>query len=195
MKLRSALLIFSLITLAACASPVKTRYHMLSGESPAAAKAVNETPEYRVAIGPATVPEALDRQQIVLSVAPNPYVISDNERWSEPLKREIPRVIAAAVGQRLPRAHVAAHIQYSGQGADYQVLIDVLRFESVPGKSITLEAAWSVRNRAGERLSEARSIFVEQVSAPGVPALVAAHEKALNSFSHEIAEKLNLLTR
>lgn len=126
MKLRFALLI-SLITLAACASPAKTRYRMLSGESPAAAKAVGETPEYRVAIGPSsTVTEALDRQQIVLSVAPNPYVISDNKRWSEPLKREIPRVIAAAVGQRLHKAHVAAHIQYSRQGADYQVVFETV---------------------------------------------------------------------
>ena len=169
---------------------------MLSGESPApSAKTASEIPEYRVAIGPATVPEALDRQQIVLSIAPNRYVISDNERWSEPLKREIPRVIAEAVGQRLPRAQVAAHVQYGGQGADYQVLIDVLRFESVPGKSITLEASWSVRNRAGERLSEARSVFVEQVNAPGISALVAAHEKALTTFSHEIAEILNSLAR
>ncbi|MFH1495425.1 MAG: PqiC family protein [Pseudomonadota bacterium] len=192
MKFRSVLLI-SLVMLAACASPVKTRYHMLSGESPATAKAVGETPEYRVAIGPATIPEALDRQQIVLSIAPNPYVISDNERWSEPLKREIPRVIAEAVGQRLPRAQVAAHVQYSGQGADYQVLIDVIRFESVPGKSITLEATWSVRNRAGERVSEARSVFVEQVDAPGISPLVTAHAKALDNLGQEIAASLDSL--
>jgi uncharacterized lipoprotein YmbA len=167
---------------------------MLSGESPALlAKTASKIPEYRVAIGPATIPEALDRQQIVLSIAPNRYVISDNERWSEPLKREIPRVIAEAVGQRLPRAQVAAHVQYGGQGADYQVLIDVIRFESVPGKSITLEASWSIRNRAGERLSEARSVFIEQVNVPGIFPLLTAHTKALEKLGQEIAASLDSL--
>ncbi len=194
MKLRFVLFI-ALVTLGACASPVKTRYHMLSGESPVQAKAASETPEYRVAIGPSTVPEALDRQQIVLNIAPNRYVISDNERWSEPLKREIPRVIAEAVGRRLPTARVAAHLQYGGQDADYRILIDVLRFESAPGKSITLEAKWGIRTRTGERLKEAHYVFTEKVSAPGITPLVTAHAKALDEFGREIAKSIDSIAQ
>jgi hypothetical protein len=140
------LLAVSLLALAACATPVQTRYYTLSGGAPPPAQAA---PAYRVAIGPVTVPEALDRMQIVLRVAPNQYAISDGERWSEPLKRGIPRVIAEQLGQRLPAARIAVHLQYAAQDADYRVLIDVLRFESVPGEGVTLEAAWTVRSRAG----------------------------------------------
>jgi uncharacterized lipoprotein YmbA len=169
---------------------------MLSGESPLPpANAESETPEYRVAIGPATVPEALDRQQLVLSVAPNRYAITDSDRWSEPLKREIPRVIAETVGQRLPAARVAAHSQYGGQDADYRVLIDVLRFESVPGKSIELEAKWSIHTRTGERLKEARYVFIEKVSAPGITPLVTAHAKALDEFGREIARSIDSIAQ
>lgn len=190
-----AFLVISLITLSACTAPTKVRYHMLSGGSPLQVNSASETPEYRVAIGPATIPEALDRQQIVLSVAPNRYAISDSDRWSEPLKREIPRVIAEAVGERLHAIHVAAHSQYGGQGADYRVLIDVLRFDSAPGKSITLEAKWSIRTRTGDRLKEAHFILVEQVSAQGISPLVTAHAKALDELGREIAMTIDSLVK
>lgn len=194
MRLKSVL-ILSLLALAACATPAKTHYYMLSASTPPPAKTVGEIPDYRVAIGPVSMPEALDRAQIVLRVAPNRYEISDDARWSEPLKREIPRILAEQVGQRLPAAHVATHLQQGAQGADYHVLVDVLRFDSAPGESITLEATWSVRDRAGVRLHEAHSVFVEQVDAPGVVPLVNAHAKAADALGNEIAEALDFLAR
>jgi len=193
-RFRSAL-IASVMTLAACATPMKTHYYVLSGGSPISPAELHGAPEYRVSIGPVTVPEALDRLQIVLSVAPDRYAISDTEVWSTPLKREIPRVIAMELGKLLSSALVAGRLQQGSQGADFQVLIDVLRFESLAGESITLDAAWSVRNRAGERLHEAHSIFTEQVKTPEIPALIAAHASALKALSGEIAASLNSLTR
>lgn len=191
----TGMLVIALAALAACATPVAMRYYTLSGGSPPPASAPSLAPEYRVVIGPVTVPEALDRLQIVLRVGPNRYAISDAERWSGYLKREIPRVIADYVGQRLPAARVAAHLQDGAQDADYRVLIDVLRFESVPQESITLEATWSVRSRGGERLYEARSVFVEPVKDPGIAPLVAAHEKALAALGREIAATVQAIAR
>ncbi len=192
MKWRSAFAV-SLLALAACATSVPTRYYTLSGAVPPPVQTLSAAPGYRVAIGPVSVPEALDRAQIVLRVAPERYAFSDAAHWAEPLKREIPRVLAEDVGRRLPAARVAANFLYGGQDADYHVLIDVLRFESVPGVSTTLEVVWSVRNRAGVRLRETRSVFVETVNAAGVAALVAAHEKALAALAREIAVAVQAL--
>jgi len=192
-RIRRASLLVSLLALCACATPANLRYHTLTATSPPGTTAAGAVAEYRVAIGPVSVPEAIDRPQVVLRVAPTRYAIADAERWSAPLKREIPRVIAEDVGRRLPAARVAANFQYGGQDADYRVWIDVQRFESVPGESITLEAAWSVHNRAGARLHDARSLFVEKVTAPGVAPLVAAHETALAALAREIAATLSAL--
>ena len=82
-----------------------------------------------------------------------------------------------------------------GQDADYRVSIDVLRFDSAPGFSATLEAVWSVRSSAGARLREARSVFVEPVILPGVDPLVHAHGKALAALAREIAEAVAALAR
>ena len=73
--------------------------------------------------------------------------------------------------------------------------IDILRFESVPAESITLEAAWSVRNAAGERLHEARFVQIEKVEAPGVAPLVSAHAKALAALAEEIAVAVQTLVQ
>lgn len=188
-------LVASLLALSACATPAKPRYYSLALESRPPAQAANATPVYRVAIDPATVPEALDRAQIVLRVEPNRYEIEDVERWSEPLTRGIARAIAEEIAQRLPAARVASYTQYGGQDADYRILIDVLRFESVPGQSATLEAAWSIRSRAGVRLREAHSLSVEKASAPGVAPLVAAHAKGLAALGQEIAAAIAALAQ
>lgn len=192
---RIAAIAVALLALAACATPLKTRYYTLFGLAQAPVAAASAAAQYRVAIGPVSVPEALDRLQVVLRVAPNRYAISDSERWSEPLKREIPRVLAQEVGRRLPAAHVAANFQYGGQDADYRVWMDLLRFESAPGESITLEAAWSLRNRAGERLREGRFVLVEGVDAAGISPLVAAHGKALSALAREIAATVAALAQ
>lgn len=196
MRLRAVLMV-ALLVMAACGTLPQVRYYTLASAAPtvAPAAAPDAGVGYRVAIGPVTVPEALDRPQIVLRMAPNRYAIADTERWAEPLKREIPRVLAADAGQRLPAARVAAQTQYGGQGADYRVPIDILRFESVPAESITLEAAWSVRNAAGERLHEARFVQIEKVEAPGVAPLVSAHAKALAALAEEIAVAVQTLVQ
>lgn len=192
MNLRAAL-VLPLLALAACAAPLQPRYYTLSAELPPAR--TSTAAGYRVAIGPVSVPEALDRPQLVLRAAPYRYAISDANRWAEPLKREIPRVLAQDVAQRLPAALVAAYTQYGGQEADFRVLIDVLRFESAPGEAAVFEAAWSVRDRTGKRLHEAHFALTETVNAAGVEPIVAAHRKALTALAREIADALGALAQ
>lgn len=190
-----ALLLVALLALGACAAPGTLRYHTLLGEAPPRAASVDAKPAFRVAIAPVTLPEALDRPQLVLRVAPNQLTVADAERWAEPLKREIARVLAQQLGARLPAAYVATSTQYGAQQADYRVLVDVLRFDAAPGKSVTLEADWSLRDRTGVRLREGRSARIEQLSAPGIDLLVSAHSRALETLSADIADALKSIAK
>lgn len=189
-----ALLGIVLLVLAACAAPVKSRYYTLS-DTPPATTAAHAASAYRVGIGPVTVPEVLDRAQMMLRVAPNRYAIADGESWATPLKREVTQAVARQVGMRLPAARVTTYFQHGGQDAEYRVAIEVLRFEAVPGNSVTLEAVWTVRNRAGERLRESRTVSLEPVGSPAIDPLVSAHVRALSALSSEIAAAVNALAR
>ena len=186
MKLRNALAAVSLLALTACATPTPLRYYTLSAAQPPTHGSTGIAPDYRIAIGPVSLPESLDRPHILLRVTANRYALAENDRWAEPLKREIPRVVAERIGEQLPAALALAHAQYSGPEADYRVLIDVLRFEMTPGVSAALDVLWTLQKRGAGRLWQARSAFVEPVRAPGVAALVDAQKLALARLSDEI---------
>lgn len=70
------------------------------------------------------------------------------------------------------------------------MLIDVVRFESVPGVGVTLDAAWALRGRAGARLYETRAAYQEAADGPGIEPLVRAHRRALAALAGDIAAAL-----
>ncbi len=68
-----------------------------------------------------------------------------------------------------------------------------MRFDSLPGKSATLDALWTVRG-AKEGASRAGRTTVSEPAADGsVAALVAAHSRALGSLSADVAEAIRAL--
>lgn len=189
MSLRGLLL--AALLLGGCATPAQTRYYSLDAGEPAAA--AQGAGEYGVAVGPVTLPEALDRPQLVLRAGAGRYRVVDEERWIEPLKTEIPRVLAGDLARRLPAARVASHVQHGGRNADYRILIDIQRFESVLGESVTLDASWSLRGARGGR--SGRSTLTEPVGGADYAELVAAHRRALARLGEELAEAIEALRR
>jgi uncharacterized protein len=172
-------------TLAGCASSPTPRFYVLGAPPQPAVKAV-----YSVAIGPVTVPDIVDRPQIVLRTAANEVTIPDQVRWAEPLKSEIPRVIAADIALSLGDAYVSAYPQATGSEADYLVVVDIQRFESALGEAATVEAQWTVRgvkDKSGA-LRSGRSVVREPTQGNDYDALVAAHGRALAKLSRDIAE-------
>jgi uncharacterized lipoprotein YmbA len=171
--------------LAGCATSPAPRFYMLGTPAQPAAKAV-----YSVVVGALTVPDIVDRPQFVLRTAANEVTIPDDVRWAEPLKTAIPRVIAANVALALGDAYVSAYPQATGIESDYDVLVDIQRFESVLGEAATVEAQWTVRgvkDKSGA-LRSGRSVAREPVTSNDYDALVAAHGRALASISRDIAE-------
>ncbi|MBS1138077.1 MAG: hypothetical protein H6R11_2031, partial [Proteobacteria bacterium] len=95
---------------AGCGSTPKAHFYTLSAVPAAAgATAPSATAGYGVAVGPITVPEAVDRPQIVVRLSPSQVEISELHRWAAPLKSEIPRVIAEHLTRLLDTARVWAY--------------------------------------------------------------------------------------
>ena len=176
--------------LGACgSSPVAKFYTLGSAEEVRAPSAVSQTP-YTVLVGPVSVPDTVDRPQLVLRSAGNRVIVSEEARWLEPLKSAIPRSIAANLGQSLKDARVMAYPQSLGGDADYRVMIDVQRFDSALGDAATVEAVWTVRSGKGGEQRYGRSVVREAAGGTDFDALVAAHARALKAVSAEIAEAI-----
>lgn len=174
------------LALTACGSSPKTHFYTLASGAVPAEAARNAT-QYSVAVGPVTLPDMVDRPQLVVRVAANQVTLLDQHRWAEPLKSEIPRVIAGNLAQLLGITRVSADPRGAGGDAEYRVRVDIQRFESTPGESATLEALWSVQRAAGGETRSGRSLLRMPTDGSGYDAVAAAHARAVGRLSEELA--------
>ena len=177
---------FAIAALAGCGSSPKSRFYTLS--SGAILERSDTKIQYSVTVGPVTVPDIIDRPQIVTSIATNQVQIAEQARWAAPLKSEIPRVIAGNLMQLLDGAYVSVYPENVSPYADYQVRVEVQRFDSTLGDAVTIEALWAVRPAQGGAPKNGRSVVREPTGGDGYDALVAAYSRALNAVSRDIAE-------
>jgi uncharacterized lipoprotein YmbA len=179
----SRLVLFALMAACAgCASPRSNFYTLTSTAHEAAAGA-----DYSVAVGPVSIPAAVDRPQIVVQLAPNRVAFEEFDRWASPLQDAIARAVAGNLSAMLGTPHVTVGSQTRAAGARYRVAIDVLRFESAPGEAATLDAVWTVRSTKDGTTRSGRTTAREPVPDREVATLVAAHSKALGRLSADLA--------
>jgi len=170
--------------LAGCGSSPNAKFYTLS--SIAAPQPAAATAPYRVAIGAVTVPDVVDRPQIVARSGANEVTINEFALWAEPLKSVIPRAIAENLTRELDGAIVSTYPQSASISADCRVQIQVQRFDSALGDAATVELLWTVSPPKGESKS-GRSVVREATGGAGYDALAAAHGRALTAVSRDIA--------
>jgi len=182
---QSCLLTGLALGLSACGSPPVNFYTLTS---PAAVPAIPDSTadDYRVLVGPVTVPDIVDRPQMVVRVGSHQMMLMDQHRWAQPLKSEIPTVIAANLSKLLGTREVT--VDAGKSGGSLRVRVDVQRFDSVPGDGAILEAYWSVASIGGKDIKTGRfAAHVPVVQGPPYAALAQAHGKALEALSEELA--------
>lgn len=185
---RTVYIIFCILAalLTGCATK-SPRFYTLS---PAAKQAVTTPATTSISVGPVLIPAAVDRPQIVVRTGPNQVFLNDFERWASPLKEDIARVIADNLVLMLGTPQVTVFPQTASGDASYRVLINIIRFESEPGKEAALDALWKVSSKKeGESYSN-RTTIAEPVQGGGYAELVAAHSRALGRLSSEIADQI-----
>jgi len=187
----SSAVFLTISSLTGCASsPRETYYTLSAGAAVNGATPASGESAYSIAVGPITLPEVVDRPQFVLRAGPNEVTFVELHRWAGPLKSEIPRIIADNLAADLNVKRVAAYPQSAGDNADYRVLVDIQRFDSTLGESVTIDALWTIKRTSDGTLRTGRSTARESSSGGTYEAVVAAHSRALVTISREIAEAI-----
>lgn len=179
--------LFAILALCGCGTTPTANFYTL-GQAVAPVHNDNKA-SYSVAIGAVTLPQAVDRPQIVTRAGENQVAFDDFERWAGPLKDEIARAIAGNLTQLLEGASVFSYPQSARVEADYKVLVDVQRFDSTLGDASSIEVLWQVRPAKGESRN-GRSTVRESTGGAGYDALVSAHSRAFAAVSRDIANAL-----
>jgi uncharacterized protein len=175
----------SLTMLVGCASTPPPRYYTLSIEAPQTASAQGPS----ISVAAVTVPDTVDRPQLVVAVNANEVIILEQQRWAEPLKGELGRVLAENLSRATGNPRIAAYPQSASLNADYRLLVDFQRFAGRPGGDVVLDVLWGVRAKDGALVRRGRSSAREAVD-KGYDALVVAYSRALATLAGEIATAL-----
>jgi len=93
----------------------------------------------------------------------------------------------------LGTGRVALSSQTLSSDPDYRIVIEVQGFESVPGKEALLDAVWTVRRTKDSAAETGRSTVRETVQGAGYDALAAAHSRAVDRMSRDIAAAVQRL--
>ena len=142
--------------------------------------------DYAVVVGPVSIPAEVDRPQFTVQVAPNRVAVDEFNRWAAPLGDNIACAVAGDLAVLLGTPRVA-EVSLANFDPAYRVTIDIQQFESVPGKSVLVDAVWVVHKSAGGASQSGRTVASEPVSGDDFDALAAAHSRALAKVSGDIA--------
>lgn len=174
--------------LAGCGSVPVENFYALTADAPLPAPTSSRG--FDVFIGPVTLPEMLDRPQLVIQLAPNRIVVLEQQRWAQPLASEIQRVVALNLQRQLVNSRITTQRQAGATDTAVRVTLEVQRFDSILGKEINIELSWLVQHTATDNAIRGRAVAREVVSAPGYDAIMAAHGRALVGLSREVAEAI-----
>jgi len=178
----------------ACSTSPPAQFYTLTSESPGADQPIAPTPfVFSISVGPVGLPEAVNRPQFVVRDGPNRVVVLEGHRWAEPLKSGIAEAVAGNLSRDLGGARVTPMTQSAAMNAQFDVSLDVQRFDLIVGDAAVIDVVWTIKSRNGDAEPMAGHSNVResaQTSGDAYDALVAAQVRAWSSVSREIAARL-----
>jgi uncharacterized protein len=195
-------LILSLL-LIGCSSPPSRLYLLSSTEPPVAGQptvgaaisgssqpALARRPSGRVVGVAVTVPEYLDRLDVMERTSANELKPIYSAQWGESLATTATRAMAGNLSADLPSDDILILPSRHQRRLDYQVNFDLTKFESDAEGNSTLAGRWSIADGDGVERMSGRALRSERVDRPGYDAMAAAMSRNLAAASVEIATAL-----
>jgi hypothetical protein len=192
------IVIGSLIILGACASTEPARFYLLHAIPDAKAEKTVATSEndITVGIGPVDFPKYLDRPQIVTRISKHELKLDEFGQWAEPLTHNFSRILSENLSLLLSTERIFSYPWAGSTQIDYQVTVEVTRFDGTPGDSVTLNTRWAILT-GGEKevLVKKKSSYSQPTSGQDYEALVSAKSQALADLSREIADNIKAISK
>lgn len=189
-EIASLLVPLLLILCWGCAgSGATTAYYTLQpGSSHMAETEARRAGNLVIGIGPVTLPEYLDRDNIVTRVSPNRLRVNDGHRWAGSLQSEISRVLAAHLEAGSRVKEVVIFPWHTRIEPDLRYRLEIHSFEGQPGEKVTLRTAWSLAPASSDQPAVRRvSLIQEEIRGGGIEEMVAAMGRALEELGREMS--------
>ena len=179
------------LVLGGCATSPPAQYYTLAPLQPPVVKAAS-VPAFTVAVGPVIMPDLLQRPQIATRTSDHQISFSDFDRWAGTLVDETKRVLVVNLNGLLANKRAAVTTDDMAIDPVYRVVVNINRFDGLPGGSVWLNAVWTLKEQKGKMaMAVNQSVIEEPVGGQGYSDLVNAQSRAIGQLSREIAAELD----
>jgi uncharacterized lipoprotein YmbA len=170
--------------LAGCGVTRPARFYILT---PVEFSSETTVPGPALGIGPVDFPAYLDRPEIAHRSGDNQLHFADSDRWAEPLKTAFSRTLAENLSVMLPTDQVSLYPWARTTRVDYQISVDVLRFDADASGTVVLVAGWEIIHPDDSKvISRGRHSYSETAGGMIYPAIVAAQSRAIERLAQDI---------
>lgn len=147
----------------------------------------------KISVGPVWMAPYLKRKQLVLRSGENKLIIKEFNRWGEPLQKNFQRVLVENLSLLLLSPHIYEYDRHLGQDVDFQVIIDVNRFDINDNGQAVLSAFLSINDSKGKRLFRDKTVIRLESKDLEPESIVKTLNKLLSDFSNKIAKTIHYL--
>jgi uncharacterized lipoprotein YmbA len=148
-----------------------------------------------IGVGPVILPPYLDRPQIATRASRAQLEIAKFDLWASPLQDAVARTLADNLSVLVPTDRVFLAPWPRTAAVDYQVLVEVARFDGTLGGEVVLAARWSLADANGTELLMQPFRMTAPTEGADYEAMVMAMSRTLDRLSQEITATLLTLAR
>lgn len=141
-------------------------------------------------IGPIKFPGYLKRPEMVTRIDADQLQLSAENRWAEPLDSNFQRVLAQDLSQMLGTERIVLFPWYGNPQIDYQVEVQVHRFDTDQQGRSQLDANWIIRDGHNGTVLFATESSASTDSAGKNADHSATLSRDVEKFSRQIAEQI-----
>ena len=176
-----------------------TRFFVLnslySAENPDRLQPVADLDEdILIGVGPIRLSQALHRPQIIIRTSHNEIRRADLERWAMPLRENFLNVLVDNLSALLLTGSIVKFPWKASIPLDYQVVMEIMRFDGMPGGNVDLRARWGILAKDGrEVLAKQRVSLTEPIGGDTIAEMVSAQSRLVATLSHKIAQAIKQL--
>lgn len=143
-----------------------------------------------VAVAATSVPEYLDRMQLVRRVGGNGLLLLDGEQWGERPSVNISRALAQDLAALLPAQVTLLSTGRMDVRPDYTIALALDDFEIDQSGAAVLAGRWTIKDSRGSVVASRAVVLRTPKSAPGTPGAVAAMADNVEAVARQVTASI-----
>ena len=186
-------LCFSLVVMGCASTTPPTDFYTLSSLARSEKRKLGTalSREITLGIGPVSLPQYLDRPQIVTRSSTHRLELAEFHRWGSQLGQDFSSVLAENLTILLPQQHMFVYPWDERISVTYQIVLKIQRFEGKLGEDILLDTHWMVFDQKSRKaILVKQSKIREPMASADYEALVSAKSQAMVTLSRQIADEI-----